>query len=472
MEHASGVKRYMHDLRTMAAAFSVGIAVTLLGSHAVRADPTSPVSLREAILYARAHQPSIAAARARVDVALATAEIPHAAYGGRVAGAAELLAGTANNTTASYATIGILDVGRVGGTPANQAVSWSPEPSTIIGVAAHKELYDFGRLEAQAESLDALARAAGEDAKTAQLDLDLYVEESFYAVLGAKQVLAASDAAVTRSSTHRDFAQARVTAQLMPPIELTRAEADLARYEVDKIRAQGSLSVAQAVLAAAIGANVPTIDAGVDDLALPEAPPAATAVQEMQQRAPELRAARAQVLAQQKQTTAIQAELHPDFSVSAEVTGRAGGAAVTTNPTPTGAGWLPDVPNWDALVVFSWPIFDRVVDTRARASQRQEAVREAELAQVSEELRTTAQRAYVDLDVTRAALPALQRAVDSAQANHDQAEARFNGGLGNAVELSDAEALLTDAQIQAAVGQFQLSRARARIARVLAESIP
>jgi outer membrane protein TolC len=76
----------------------------------------------------------------------------------------------------------------------------------------------------------------------------------------------------------------------------------------------------------------------------------------------------------------------------------------------------------------------------------------------------------VDLDVATAALPALQRAVDAAQANHAQAEARFNGGLGTAVELSDAEALLTDAQIQLAVGQFALSRARARLARVLAEA--
>ncbi len=99
-------------------------------------------------------------------------------------------------------------------------------------------------------------------------------------------------------------------------------------------------------------------------------------------------------------------------------------------------------------------------------------MREAELATVSQELRTTAERAYVELDVARAALPALQRAFEAAQANHAQAEARFDGGLGTAVELSDAEALLTDAQIQIAVGQFQLSRARARIARVLAESIP
>jgi outer membrane protein TolC len=199
-----------------------------------------PISLRAAISYARAHQPSIAAARARVAVARAQAELPAAAYAIRVAGAAEIVVGSNNNSTASYGTIGLLDLPRIGGTPANAPISWRPEATTLVGIAAHKELYDFGRLEAQGEALDAFANAAEETARTAQLDLDLYVEESFYGVLGAKQVLAASEAAATRSRTHRDFAQARVTAQLMPPIELTRAEADLAHYEVDRIRARST----------------------------------------------------------------------------------------------------------------------------------------------------------------------------------------------------------------------------------------
>jgi outer membrane protein TolC len=69
-------------------------------------------------------------------------------------------------------------------------------------------------------------------------------------------------------------------------------------------------------------------------------------------------------------------------------------------------------------------------------------------------------------------LPALQRAVDAATANQAQADARFSQGLGTAVELADAEALLTDTQIDLAVGQFQRARARARLARVIAEVAP
>ena len=445
-------------------------AVGLIASPAMAQPATTSLTLKQAVAYAREHQPSLLAARARVEVARAQARLPDAAKAIRIGVAAELLGGTNNNTTASYATRGFLDVARVGGTPANAPVSWSPEASTIAGISAHKDLYDFGRLDLLADSYDAEARAASESATAAALDLDLFVENSFYAVLGAKAVLAASEAAVARSTTHRDFARARVNAQLMPPIELARAEADLARYEVDRVRAAGSLATAQAVLAAAIGLAAPAVDAGADDLQMAE--PAHEALKDVELRAPELRAARARLDAQHLLTRAIHAEMRPDLGISAELIGRAGGADVATNPGPTGNGWLPDVPNWDALVVFTWPLYDRVVTARADTSAQLERVRAAELAQVQEQLRSVAERAFVELDVERAAQPALQRAVDAAQANHEQAEARFTGGLGTAVELSDAEALLTTAQIQLAVGQFQLSRARAQLARVLAESNP
>ena len=454
----------MHAVRVVAVT-----ALVLALPPPLHAQTPSPISLRDALAYARAHQPSIAAARARVEVARAAAQVPRAGFAPRVTGAAELLAGTSNNTTASYATLGILDVARIGGTPANASVSWRPEPSTIVGLAVHKELFDFGRLEAQADALDELARSQEEIAVVAQRDLDLLVEESFYAVLGARAVLAASDAAITRSQSHRDLAQARVGAQLWPPIELTRADADLARYELDRVRAAGALATAQAVFAAALGSAEPGLDAGTDDVALPDAPASLGALRGTLKHAPELRSAEAQLRAQQRVTEAIRAELRPDLSLSAEVTGRAGGAAVSTNPTPAGGGWVPDVPNYDALVVLSWPIFDRTVTARARTSQRAEVVRAAEIDQVATQLETLAARAYIELDVARQALPAQQRALDAATANHAQAEARFTGGLGTAVELSDAEALLTDAQIQLAIGQFQLSRARARLGRLIAE---
>jgi outer membrane protein TolC len=79
------------------------------------------------------------------------------------------------------------------------------------------------------------------------------------------------------------------------------------------------------------------------------------------------------------------------------------------------------------------------------------------------------QQAYLGASVARSAIPALLRALEAARANYDQAEARFNAGLGDAVELADAEALRTQAEINLIVGRFELARARVAFGRAIAE---
>jgi outer membrane protein TolC len=59
--------------------------------------------------------------------------------------------------------------------------------------------------------------------------------------------------------------------------------------------------------------------------------------------------------------------------------------------------------------------------------------------------------------------------VDAARANQAQAEARFKSGLGTSVELAEAEALLAEAEIRKALGEFDVARARAALGRALAE---
>jgi len=445
--------------------------VLVVLARTAAADPRA-LTLREAISYARAHQPSLQAAQARVAVARAQAQVPAAARMPRVTAGAELLLGTNNNTTASYGGPLGFDIPRIGGTPANAKTSLSPEPSTLAGIGVRQEVYDFGRIDAQEAALDLFARAAEEDAQSSDLDLVLFVEQSFYAVQGARAIEQAAAAAVKRAQEHRDFAKANVDAQLRPPIELTRADADLARRQADEVRAAGALHAAQQVLAAAIGAPDAALDAGADDVSYAAPIEETASLVDLEKRVPSLRAALDALRGQQALTQAIQRELRPDLSLSASLTGRAGGSTVTTNPTPSGAGWVPDIANWDALVVISWPVFDRTIDARADVSRQLEHVRAAELDTEREQLRAQIAGTYSDLDVAQRALPALQRAVDAATANEDQANARFSKGLGTAVELADAEALLTDAQIQLAIGQFQRARARARLARVIAEVLP
>jgi len=138
---------------------------------------------------------------------------------------------------------------------------------------------------------------------------------------------------------------------------------------------------------------------------------------------------------------------------------------------PDGNGWVPDVPNWDVGLLFEWPLFDGTIEARKDAALADEDVRRSTIDVERERTVARVRRSYVTTQVARSTLTALAGAVVAAHANYDQADARFRAGIGNAVELADAEAVRTDAEIQLALGQFELARARAAFGRAIAESL-
>lgn len=434
------------------------------------------VTLLEARNYARAHQPSVRAALARIAAAQANARVPRAQWLPQLGATAQLFVGSVNNTSAQFLTTLNVDAPRIGGTNAVNAAnaSWQPYGSTFAAIGIGQEVFDFGRIEAQASAADALVDVARHATDATVLDIDYGVEEAFFAVLTARKVLKASNEAYDRTKTHRDLAQAGVTAGLYSPIELTRAEADLARFDILRIRARGDVTTQQALLAAATGSSDLLLDANGELPGASDMPSLSEGLRQAAARDPVVAEAMARVTAQHAQTGAIFAEMRPDLSATATFSGRAGGA--TNNPAAPGStadfdGWLPTVPNWDVGLVFSWPIYDGTVVARGHASEAQETALRATVDAYKLQLTANVQRAYITVQVARDALPGLERSYTAAVANYAQADARFKAGLGTAVELADAEALRTDTEIQLALGRFDLAKARAAFDRAVAEGL-
>ena len=433
------------------------------------------VTLAEALAYARAHQPAVLAAVARITEAKANADIPRAEYYPVIAGTAQFLEGTANNTTSSYVGAALIDIPRIGGTPftpSASAASLRPHPSTLAAIGAGQEIFDFGRIAAASAAADAAVVVAAHASDTTRLDVDLGVEEAFFAVQAAKAILKASEDAYQRSSVHRDFAKAGVKSGLRPPIELTRAEADLSRFDTGRIRARGGVSAAQAVLAAAVGAPEPMLDVKEAPLVPTDLPALTNAIERATAKDPRLQEAVARLRAQELETRAVGALMRPDLQLSASISARAGGAPPNAaGESASGGGYVPEVPNWDAVVVLSWPLLDPTIRARERSSHSAEEVRRAEVELTRQQLVANVEQAYVGVAVAREALPSLERELEAARANYAQADARFRAELGTSVELADAEALRTDAEIRLAVGAFDLARARAAFGRAIAEGL-
>jgi outer membrane protein TolC len=217
-----------------------------------------------------------------------------------------------------------------------------------------------------------------------------------------------------------------------------------------------------------VGVSAPRLDAADDTTTPQTVPTLEAALRDARVRDPVIRRLLAEIRAQEARTRAISAGMRPDLSLTASVSLRAGGAPVGTTDQP-GLGFVPMVPNFNVGILFNWPIFDATVLARARASQLAEDVLRAQLGVVRQQQVAAVQEAWLAVDEAQRALPSLQRALDAARANWEQADARFRSGLGNAVELADAEALRTQAEVDFALGQFQIARTRAQLSRVIAE---
>ncbi len=429
------------------------------------------MTMAQALAFAREHQPEIRAARSRIALRAEEAKIPTAQWLPQLTATAQLFAMTANNTTGTFVTPDFMDIPRIGGTPATVTGGFSPYASTFAGVGALQEVFDFGRIEAQRAAADALVTVEGHSADATILDVDFSVEESFFAVLAAKGVVRAADEAYARSLVHRDLAKRGVDSGLRSPIELTRAEADLARYDVGRVRAQGGLEVAESVLAAAVGVPDPSLDTTNEPPRSTDMPALGDALALAQRRDPTLARALAQLHATEAKARAVAAELRPNLSLTATFSGRAGGAPPASGTLPNGDGWIPAVPNWDAGLVLTWPLFDGVVLARRDAAVADERVRRDAIDVTRLQIVAQVRETFAKVEIARSAAMALANAALAARANWEQADARFRAGIGNAVEVADAEAVRTAAEIQLTLGEFDIARARAAFGRAIAEGL-
>jgi len=427
--------------------------------------------MAQALEYAHAHQPAIRAALSLVSARLEESKIPTGQWLPSVGVTAQIFAMTANNTTATFVQLAPVDIPRIGATTATATGSFAPYASTLVAAGLSQEVFDFGRIGAQRAAADAQVEVEKHRAEALRLDVDFGVEEAFFSVAAAEAIVQAADDAYERARVHRDLAKRGVDSGLRSPIELTRAEADLDRYDIGRVRARGGVAIAQSVLAAAIGAPDAAVDVASEAPTARDMPALADAEALAQARDPRLAATLGELKAAEERTYAVGAELRPDVSLTATVSGRAGGAPPSSGPSAHDGGWVPNVPNWDAGLVLSWPLFDGTIAARRSAAHAMEQVRREDIDVLRESVVARVRQAYVAVQVAERALDALRSEVAAARANYDQADARFRAGIGNAVELADAESVRTNAEIQLALGVFDLARARAAFGRAIAEGL-
>jgi outer membrane protein len=276
-----------------------------------------------------------------------------------------------------------------------------------------------------------------------------------------KSLVAVANETLANQDRHLAQVNAFVEVGTRPRIDLAQARSDQATAQLQLIKANASYGIARAQLRQAMGING-NADFEVTDEQLGPVPGEDSTSEQLLDQAlaarPEFRALQAQVLAQELTLRAIRGTFGPALGVTAS-----GGYRRPELETAAGATLI-----LSAGLTLSWALVEGGLE-RARLREG-----EANLINLRAGGDVTRQQVAVEVEQARlavtsskGAIVAARSALENARERLRLAEARYQTGVGNAIELGDAQLAVTNAGVQLLQAEFQLGTARAQLLKAL-----
>ncbi len=329
-------------------------------------------------------------------------------------------------------------------------------------------LFDFGQRSATEEGArqTLLAAAASRSQVVQQIFLD--------AANAYLQLLQAQGQMAVARETERIYLQGFLAAEAKHAAGVDDQAAKLqmqtafAQSVVARVRAEGQLRTAQGALAAALGeAPGRPVEADLDATRLPDTAfirDTDTLLALAEQQHPQLQAARAQLAAARARGDAAERAGRPSLSLAASqgLTRRSGSEAATglaDRQRDQSVGLQLTVPLFDG--------FSRMYE--ARAAQAEAAQADAALQVARRTIALEVWQAYQAFQTQNQQLDGTERLLGYATRSLEVAQGRFKAGVGNTLELLEAQRALADAA-QQRIGVLSDWRAnRLRLAAALGQ---
>ena len=407
------------------------------------------LSLEEALQTTRANQPQLRQARAGTEAARARADQAKAPLLPQV------------NATANYQRATANPVVRPG-TSSFFSISPSSRFDTFnfynFGLGADQLVYDFGQTTGRWKAAKASAEAEADAERATRLQVDLNVRIAYFNARAAKELVQVAEETLANQERHFGEVQSFVAVGARPEIDLAQARTDRANARVQLINAQNGYETAKVQLNQAMGIEGP-IDYHVAEETLPaldnEDGPLEVLLESALKTRPEFAAFSNQVRAQEFTLRSIEGAYRPSLSVS-------------TGLTKAGTGLSDLTWNWDANVLLSWPLFQGGL-TRAQSREARANLTNlnAQIDTLRQQVRLEVNEARLAVQAAKAAIGAAEDAVFNAQERLRLAEKRYETGVGNIIELADAQLALTNAEAQKVQAEYNLASARARLLQAL-----
>lgn len=427
-----------------------------------------PLTLREAVETAVGKYPAVRASIEQVSAAAAGIDLARTSYLPRADFIGQVNRATHNNVFGMLLPQSVIapisgpvlstnSLSNIWGSAAGALVSWEP--------------FDFGLRKANVEVARSAEALAGAQVSVTKLEVATAAADAFLTLLAAQHSAKAAGAGVERATVLNRVVETLAQNGLRPGADASRTKAELALARTQLIQAEQAVAVARAALAQLLG----VAPAGIEPEAGPllRLPPETSVPPEAPASHPLAIAQNAAVEEVKAREKALSRSWAPRFFLQGEAYGRGTGIQPDGTIGGAGSGLAPNIGNWGAGMTVLFPAFDL---PSIRARQRVELYREraetARYSQLLQDLTGQVEQNAAKLAGARKVAGNTPIQLEAARATEQQASARYKAGLGNIVEVAEAERILTQAEIDDVLARLGVWRAMLGLAAAQGDLAP
>ena len=324
-------------------------------------------------------------------------------------------------------------------------------------------VWDFGLTLDAWRAAKAKAKAQAESERYTDLQVLLTVRTAYFTARASKDLVAVAQETLANQQAHLRQTEGFVSVGTQPEIALAQSRYNVANARVQLITAENSYVTAKAQLNQAMGVEAPT-DYDVGNETFPPVPGEDESTNALLARAlhqrPDLRSNEQQIEAQRLTLSSVKGGFWPSLGVALNFTN----AGVRADYT----AW-----NWNVQATLTWNLFQGGLTVAQ--THEQEANLDAQVAQtegVRQQVRLDIEQARLAVVAAKATVAAADDALTNAKELLRLAEGRYSVGIGNIIELSDAQVAATSAAAQRVQAGYNLASARAQLLRALGDMGP
>jgi outer membrane protein len=304
--------------------------------------------------------------------------------------------------------------------------------TTSATVTAQQLLWDFGKTLAATDAARAGAKSSAEDVEIQKQETVRLVKEGYYGLALSNRLVQVNQQALDRALVNLRSAKGFFDVGTQPKSSVTRAEVDVATGQLNLIIAVNNVNIFRLTLNQLMGVPINTPTEIRDNLAYEHVEfETKNLLNEAFARRPEYR----QIKARYDQADFTVKQQFRNFFPNVVAQGTYGAARSDMNEA------------YSYGLQLNWTIFDgggKIALYKQAQAQRDAAqarVRDTELT-----IWQQVERAYVTVQQSEEAIGAAQKGVESADENFRLSQGRFDAGVANIIELTDAQLALTTAQ--------------------------